>query len=189
MSDYRRLYKPGGTFFFTLVTENRAPILVEPTARRLLREAFAECRRLQPFDILAIVLLPDHLHTIWRLPDDDDDFSTRWARIKAHFTHALLPAGGAEQRRSVSQRRHRNRGVWQRRFWEHAIRDQDDLNAHFNYIHYNPIKHGLAKCAHEWPYSSFHRFVRDSAYPPHWQCHCDGRTPEPLNFLPLGDVE
>ena len=123
----------------------------------------------------------DHLHALWTLPEGDADFSTRWARVKRSFTLSWVREGGWEgtvsDSRRRDRRRDRRRGVWQRRFWEHVIRDQADRERHLNYIHYNPIKHGLAECAHAWPWSSFHRLVRCGAYDATWCCGCDGRAP------------
>lgn len=170
MTNWRRVSHPGGTFFFTLVTENRAPILTTPAGRRNLRTATRACRARWPFEIAAVVLLPDHLHTIWRLPPGDGDYSARWAWLKKEFTKAWVSAGGPEQDISASRQKNRRRGVWQRRFWEQAIRDDRDLERHLDYIHYNPVKHGYVRCASEWPWSSFHRYRRAGAYPPGWGC-------------------
>jgi putative transposase len=172
MPDYRRIHRSGGTYFFTVVTERRSPFLCDPAARRILHAAFDACRASRPFEIDAIVLLPDHLHAIWTLPDGDADYSTRWASIKAQFTRAWLGSDGArsEQPRTNSRIRHRHRGLWQRRFWEHTIRDEDDLNRHLDYVHYNPVKHGLARCPHKWPYSSFAKWVCRKGYEPEWCC-------------------
>jgi putative transposase len=177
MPNYRRAYVPGGMFFFTLVTERRTPFLTEPTARSLLRQAFLDCRSRWPFRVEAIVLLPDHLHTIWALPQGDTAYSLRWAWIKKEFTKAWVAGGGTEEVVSDSRRKNRRRGVWQRRFWEHSIGDEADLERHHDYIHYNPVKHGLVSAPKSWPYSSFHRFVRLGAYPTDW-----GHTEEPRSF-------
>jgi putative transposase len=179
MPYYRRAHIPGGTFFFTLVTENRAPILCDDLARTVLHSAIADCAQLRPFVVNAIVLMPDHLHMLVTLPEDDADFSTRLAFVKARFTHDFLACGGTEQLRSASRLAKRRRGVWQRWFWEHAIRDTADLNNHLDYIHFNPVKHGLASCPHAWPYSSFSRHVRQNSYDSDWQCTCDGQTCRP----------
>jgi putative transposase len=128
-------------------------------------------------------LLPDHLHMIWRLPPGDADFSTRWSVIKRSFTRGWLASGGAEGSISDSRRRNRRRGVWQRRFWERCMRDPDDLNRHIDYVHYNPVKHGLVRCPHAWEWSSFHRWVRDGYYEPHWCCACD---PQPVQAPDFG---
>jgi REP-associated tyrosine transposase len=170
LTHWRRYFLPGGTFFFTLVTEGRAPILTTSVGRSILRTVTRQCQQRWPFEILAIVLLPDHLHTAWRLPDGDSDYSKRWAWIKKEFTKAWLAAGGIEQPTSDSRRRNRRRGVLQRRFWEHAIRDEQDFERHVDYIHYNPVKHGYAPCALDWPWSSFRRHVRAGVYPQDWGC-------------------
>jgi putative transposase len=164
-------------FFFTLVTEQRARILTDPAARRFLRNAIIGCQARWPFRIEAIVLLPDHLHTVWSLPSGDTRYSLRWAWIKKEFTKSWVAEGGAEQSVSDSRLRNRRKGVWQRRFWEHSLEDEDDLERHVDYIHYNPVKHGLVNAAWEWPYSSFHRFVKLGTYPRDW-----GRAGERLSF-------
>ena len=170
MSVYRRHFVSGGAYFFTLVTQERAAILVEPTARAILHDAFAECKRRWPFVIDAIVLLPDHLHTIWLLPSNDDQFPRRWGFIKKEFTKRWIASGGQEQMISSQRSVRRMRGVWQPRYWEHAIQDEDDLGRHRDYIHYNPVKHGLVKKPVDWPYSSFHRWAAQGAYDPGWGC-------------------
>ena len=185
MPNYRRAFSPGGTFFFTLVTYRRAPFLCDEPPLSILRRAINECRQRRPFRIDAFVILPDHIHAIWTLPDGDPDFSTRWARIKLNFTREFLASGGHERPISPSRRHNRRRGVWQRRFWEHLIRDPDDFNRHLNYIHYNPVKHKLANCPHAWPYSSFNRWVERETYAPDWSCACAGRTPEAMNWRAL----
>jgi putative transposase len=185
MPNYRRAIRPGGMFFFTLVTEGRAGIFSDAHARGLLHEALETCRKSRPFMIEATVLLPDHVHLLIELPDGDTDFSSRLSFIKSHFTRAFLLAGGSEQPRSTSRLRQRFRGVWQRRFWEHAIRDQDDLNAHLDYIHYNPVKHRLVPCPHLWAYSTFERWVKRGAYPQDWLCRCDGKPIKPPDFREL----
>lgn len=174
MPEYRRCYIPGGTYFFTLVTCGRIPFLCTPTARQLLREKLQSCQERWPFQISAIVLLPEHLHTVWSLPGGEQNYSARWGWIKKEFTKSWLAAGGTEQRITTSKIAHRNRGVWQARFWEHTIRDENDLARHFDYIHYNPVKHGLARCPRDWPYSSFHRWVAEGVYPVNWGCANDG---------------
>lgn len=182
MPNYRRRFLPGGTYFFTLVTEHRSQFLCQPNARRLLRQAFRKCRQLRPFCIEAIVLLPDHLHTIWTLPHGDDDFATRWSHIKGSFTHAWLKHGGREESVNASRTHHRRRGVWQRRYWEHALRDEADYERHVEYIHYNPVKHGLVKCPSDWPYSSFHRYVSLGQYTMDWCCPKKNPPTVPPNF-------
>jgi putative transposase len=168
MPHYLRAVEPGGTFFFTVVTHERRPFLTHALARTCLRLSIEEVRASMPFEQLAFVLLPDHLHSIWRLPEGDADFSTRWARIKKDFSKMWRALGGKEGCQSPSKSKHRERAVWQRRFWEHLIRDERDLACHYDYIHYNPVKHGLVRCVADWPWSSFHRFVQHAVYEPCW---------------------
>ena len=176
MSLYRRFYIPGGSYFFTVVTHERRPVLCDEPFRRALRRAINEVRSDQPFAILAWVLLPDHLHTIWTLPPGDDDFSKRWGRIKALTTKAL-PPDLIYCARSVGKLHKREAGVWQRRFWEHALRSEDDLRRHADYLHYNPAKHGLVEYVADWPWSSFHRWVKQGLYPSDWALSV-GKGPE-----------
>lgn len=170
MSHYRRCYLPGGSFFLTVVTERRRPILCTELARACLRAAILDCQRQHPFRLDAIVLIPDHFHAIFALPPDDTDYSKRIGLIKKRFTQYWVAAGGAEQSRSASRLRYRRRGVWQRRFMEHTLRDQRDHTNHLHYLHYNPVKHGHVACPRDWPYSSFHRWVSLGAYTPDWGC-------------------
>ncbi len=170
MPNYRRAYVPGGTYFFTVVTYDRRPLFDREENRRLLGESMRECRRAWPFDVEAIVLLPDHLHTIWRLPPGDDRYSGRWSVIKKSFTEKFLSAGGSDYKVSPGKQREHRRGVWQRRFWEHAIEREADFDAHFDYIHFNPVKHGYVTCPREWLASSFLRWVEQGVYDQNWAC-------------------
>jgi putative transposase len=179
MPTYVRAFQPGGTFFLTLVTERRAPIFADECSQSMLRFAIDRCRELHPFVMEAVVLLPDHLHMLMTLPDDDSDFSIRVKNIKSGFTRAYRAKSGAEQDRSPSRVRQGVRGVWLKRFWEHTIRDVDDLRQHLDYIHYNPVKHGYARCPHAWPFSSFHRYVSEDRYARSWCCGCDRNAPPP----------
>ena len=188
MPEYRRAYIPGGTFFFTLVTYRRARFLCDHRARSILRECIHACRQRHPFVVEAMVLQPDHIHAMWSLPEGDADFSTRFLVLKKSFTERWLRAGGWEGAISNSRRRNRRRGVWQRRFWEHVIRDQDDFNNHLNYIHYNPVKHALATCPHAWPYSTFAGWVKKNAYAKDWCCACGDRPPKPPDFKSLSGM-
>jgi putative transposase len=131
-----------------------------------LRSAIQAARSTLPFDIEAWVLLPDHLHCIWPLPENDGNFAARWAIIKRHVGRECGAMVDATASRSRSRRN--ERVFWQRRFWEHQIRDDDDLARHLDYIHWNPVKHGLVKSVKDWPYSSFHRFVIEGYYPCDW---------------------
>jgi putative transposase len=166
MSRYRRA-AGGTTYFFTVVTHRRRPILCIDPVMLALREAIARVRVARPFVVDAFVLLPDHLHCIWTLPDGDVDFSGRWSLIKHHVSYAcgqvLSPAVTTE-----SRRKHRDAGIWQRRFWEHRIRDDADLERHVDYIHFNPVKHGLSGSVADWPYSTFHRYVKAGVYASDW---------------------
>jgi len=144
MPQYRRPLQPGGTFFFTIVTHTRAPFLCDEPARLALHEVIADVGRRRPFELQAIVLLPDHFHPLITLPTNDTDFSTRLASIKANFTRQWLNGGGKEVGQSTSRSNHGHRAVWQKRFWDHCIRDEEDLANHLDYIHYNPVKHGLS---------------------------------------------
>jgi len=166
MPEYRRAYIKGGTFFFTVVTNGRHPIFNEKSAVDLLRTSFRRVMRLHPFILDAIVVLPDHLHCIWILPEGDSDFSTRWRLIKSDFTRNYLAALAGEI--SNSRRMKKERGIWQRRFWEHMIREEADLNTHRDYLHYNPVKHGLIDSPAKWEYSSFNSFVSKGIYPADW---------------------
>lgn len=168
MPSYLRWYVPGGTYFFTVVTHQRRPILTTPVARKCLREAFRRVREKTPFETVAVVLMPDHLHTVWTLPPEDADYSGRWGRVKEAFTRAYLSAGGSEGERDPSRVSKRERGVWQHRFWEHVVRDENDLSRCVDYIHWNPVKHGLVARVAEYPWSSFRQFVTAGDYTDDW---------------------
>jgi len=187
MPEYRRLFLPGGTYFFTLVTNFRRPILTAESARAALRTAMHSVRARHPFNVDAIVLLPDHLHCLWTLPPGDEDYSTRWRLIKSAFTMNYLAAGETETARSDSRKKQNERGVWQRRFWEHTVRDETEFERLCDYIHYNPVKHAHATCPHAWPYSTFDRFVCDRRYDVDWCCSCahTARTP---HFADLDEI-
>jgi putative transposase len=165
MTNYRRSWTPGSTYFFTVnLADRRLDLLVRHHAQ--LREAFRHVRAHRPFSIEAIVVLPEHLHTIWTLPPGDADYATRWRLIKTRFSRSLPNT----ERRSRSRMSKNERGIWQRRYWEHEIRDAEDLRRHIDYIHYNPVKHGHAVRVVDWPYSSFHRFVARGESPADWAC-------------------
>lgn len=173
MPNYRRNIAAGGTFFFTVVTHQRQAFLTTELARTCLRRGIQHVRKRRPFTINAIVLLPDHLHCIWALPEGDDDYSYRWSRIKARFSQFYSACGGLESKISSSRAKRGERGFWQRRFYEHTIRDADDLKRCINYIHINPLKHSLVDHVSDWPWSSFHRYVRLGEYTNDW-----GNAPE-----------
>jgi len=168
MADYRRYYVAGGTFFFTVKTARNVPLFRHDANARLLGSVLREMKQRWPVEVLAMVLMPDHLHTIWTLPADDADYPKRWGWVKKEFTKQYLAQGGREQACSESKERNRRRGVWQRRYWEHMIRDEADLEAHFDYIHWNPVKHRYVQRVADWPYSTFHRWVRGGHYPADW---------------------
>ena len=158
MPNYRRVYVNGSWYFFTVVTHHRQPILCTDIGCNSLRTAVERTRATFPFKTVAWVLLPDHLHCIWQMPENDSDFSTRWRLIKTHFTRAFIRhAGTPAIPLSLSRERHKEHAVWQRRFWEHCLRDEEDLNRHIAYIHRNPVKHGLVATSKDWPYSTVHR--------------------------------
>jgi putative transposase len=182
MPDYRRAYHPGGTYFFTVVTADRARILCTPMALPILRNSIIATKARWPFDLVAIVVLPDHFHTIWTLPTGDADFSKRWAFLKKSFTKQWIARGGFERPISDSKRRNRRRGVWQRRFWEHLIRSEDSFRHHCDYVHYNPVHHGFATCPHAWKPSTFTRFVEQGFYEPDWLCVCRNRRVDVPTF-------
>jgi len=164
MTNYRRIYKSGGTWCFTvnLAERNNKTFLVDNIDQ--LRQAFRYVKKRRPFDINAAVVLPEHLHTLWTLPPDDSDYSTRWSLLKAHFSRSL----DKDERISASRVSKRERGIWQRRFWAHLITDENDYNQHVDYIHWNPVKHGWAKQVQDWPHSSFHKYVERGVYPLDW---------------------
>jgi putative transposase len=163
MPGYRRNFVPGGTYFFTVnLAERRLPLLTQHI--EMLRAAFRYARRRHPFTIDAIVVLPDHLHAIWTLPEGEADFALRWRLIKATFSRGL-PRG---EEVSPSRSRKGERGIWQRRYWEHTLRDERDFARHADYIHFNPVKHDYVGRVRDWPYSSFHRLARVGVYAADW---------------------
>ena len=178
MPDYRRVYTPDGAVFLTLVTFNRRPIFAVPENVKRLRWAMATVKAEMPFDVTAAVILPDHMHFLWTLPPEDGNYSKRVGRLKVLFTQALRGKHALPQDVSISRQKHRESDVWQRRFWEHTIRDEADWIGHFNYLHYNPVKHGLVACPHEWEFSSFRRFVAAGVYGEDWGCDRAGRKVE-----------
>lgn len=166
---YRRAWIEGGSFFFTVVTAERRPLFASREAVDVLRMAFRVVRSRRPFDVDAMVVLPDHLHCIWSLPEGDADFATRWRLIKTWFTRNCDPALRIVSNRARSAKREQaQQQLWQHRYWEHALRDEADSARHMDYIHFNPVKHGLVKSVGEWPYSSFRRCVASGLYSPDW---------------------
>lgn len=163
MSTYQRVRLYGATYFFTLtLADRRATTLIDHINH--LRDSFRAVHQRRPFETVAICILPDHLHAIWKMPEGDSDFSTRWSLIKNGFSRGLTTAPF----RSASKVAKREKGIWQRRFWEHTIRDERDLSRHVDYIHFNPVKHGYVSRVRDWPHSSFHRFVASGDLPEDW---------------------
>ena len=154
----------GASYFFTLTLAERrgSDLLIRHVDA--LRQAFTKVRARHPFMIEAIVILPDHLHALWRMPEDDGDYTLRWRLIKAHFSRQMPEGERVSRSRAVK----RERGIWQRRYWEHQVRDENDWARHTDYIHYNPVKHGLVARPSDWPHSSLHRFVREGRLPADW---------------------
>lgn len=188
MPNYIRSRVPGGTYFFTVVTERRQPILQDRGAE-LLRQVFRQCLDRYPFTIDAAIVLPDHLHAIWTLPEGDDEYSKRWGFIKKEFTKSWRDAGGAEQPISKARQMEGRAGIWVPRFWEHTIRDEHDLRRHMDYVHYNAVKHGHACCPHEWQKSSFSRSVRRGLYEIDWGCSCDRYSSSPRPAPDFDDIK
>lgn len=163
MPNYLRFRIKGGCYFFTVNLLGRDKSLLVDHID-LLREAVRVCRQKRPFHIDGWVVLPEHMHCIWTLPEGDDDFSSRWKMIKIHFSKGLPKT----ERRSKVRVKRGERGIWQRRFWEHAIRDECDYEKHMDYIHFNPVKHGWVEQVIDWPYSSFHSYLKRGIYPANW---------------------
>ena len=168
MSRYRRSNVGGATYFFTVTTYLRQPILTHPAVRNALRNSIDQVREKLPFAIDAWVLLPDHLHAIWTLPPDDAAFGKRWGMIKAHVSRSCGHLTEPRKPPSASRIKRREIDFWQRRFWEHQIRDERDFERCVDYIHYNPVKHRLVKNVKDWPYSTFHRYANRGVYPEDW---------------------
>ena len=163
MPDYRRNRVPGGTYFFTVTLQQRNTDLLVANIDAL-RDAVRQVRLKRPFHIDAWVVMPDHMHAVWTLPLDDADYSGRWREIKKSFVKTLPKSEPLSATRAARG----ERGIWQRRFWEHTIRDERDYTAHVDYVHINPVKHGVVNNVRDWPHSSFHRFVRDGIYSADW---------------------
>ena len=165
MTAYRRDKTAGASYFFTVnLLDRKSGLLTKHID--VLRDAHQKVMKSHPFCLEAMVVLPDHLHAIWTLPPSDDDYSMRWRLFKSHFSRSLSIQ--PSERISDSRQSKGERGIWQRRYWEHLIRDADDFNRHVDYIHFNPVKHGHVTLVKDWPYSTFHRFVRDDALPLDW---------------------
>ncbi len=169
MTNYRRTHVPGATWFFTVnLAERRSRLLVDRIDS--VRQALGYVQKRHPFRIDAMVVLPDHLHAVWTLPPGDSDYPLRWRLLKTWFSRQI-PAG---ERRRKSRIARAERGIWQRRYWERLIRDEADLRSHIDYIHFNPVKHGYVLKAVDWPYSTFHRYVKDEILPADWRVAAGG---------------
>jgi putative transposase len=182
MPNYRRARVAGATYFFTVNLWDRSSDLLVRHVD-LLREAMRMTRSRHPFQIDAWVVLPEHMHCLWTLPPGDADFALRWQVLKYHFSRRLPQA----EPRTLTCRLRHERGVWQRRYWEHLIRDEEDYRRHVDYIHINPLKHGHVGRVADWPYSTFHRAVREGLYPQDWAGEPDGGQRAALTTLP-GDA-
>jgi len=167
MSDYIRAKSEGASYFFTLVSYRRQNILCDQAIRKALHSAVVEAQGRYPFGIDAWILMPDHLHCIWTLPDKDANYSRRWSFIKRKVSLKCQEYKN-ESWINRSKTKHRESTIWQRRFWEHKIRDQKDFENHMDYIHYNPVKHGLCESPLLWPYSTLHKLVKSGHYPIDW---------------------
>lgn len=165
--NYRRASVPGGSYFFTLVAHERAPLFANAANVVCWRGAIANVQRKRPFVVEAEVLMPDHVHVVWTLPEGDADYSTRIRLVKTAFTKAVPPSVKTSPR-NESRASKGEREVWQRRYWEHVIRDEEDFHTHVDYVHFNPVKHGLTKRPCDWPYSTFGAWVERGSYDPWW---------------------
>ena len=172
---YRRDFTGGATYFFTVVTFHRLPLLADLAAVEILRNAIRDEKLRRPFQIDAMVILPDHLHALWTLPPDDSNYSIRWRNIKRSFTNKSHTALGnlQDKGKPIS---------WQNRFWEHRIRDERDFARHVDYIHYNPVKHGLVTRPVDWLYSSIHRYIRQGILTADWGASCDIEIPDGIGY-------
>ncbi len=171
--EYRRARVCGGLYFITIVTHRRRPILSADRPRSLLHQAIETMQDYHPFSLSGLVLLPDHLHLLMRLPQGDDNISGRIGGIKKQFTHLYLSAHGQEARPTPGAAAKGYRGVWQPRFWDHVIRDAKEYQLHLDYIHANPVKHGLVQYVRDWAWSSFHRYVQAGVYESDWAGHVE----------------
>jgi len=163
---YRRTDIPGASYFFTLVTEQRQNLFIHDENIELLRESFRQIKQKRPFIIEAAVIMPDHLHCIWTLPDNDADYSTRWRLIKAWFTKHCdqkykLPRNNARMKKQ-------QQAIWQHRYWEYCLKDEEDFERHVDYIHYNPVKHHYVESPPQWKHSSIHRYIKEDILPRDW---------------------
>lgn len=169
MTDYRRDFTKGGMYFFTMVLQDRSKDYLVRYIDEF-RLAYKQTQERYPFETVAICILPDHLHLIMKLPENDNNYSVRIAYLKTKFTQKLPLYC---RKPNDSQNKRREAGIWQRRFWEHLIRDDNDLVNHLDYIYYNPVKHGYVQSVKDWQFSSFHRDVKAEIYPMDWGSNVD----------------
>ena len=185
---YRRTRIKGGTYFFTVVTNRRIKIFKKPSNVQLLREAFKYVNDRHPFKIDAFVILPDHLHCIWTLPHEDADFSKRWRLIKSYFSRKFDLVDWIDKENptvrldSASRSKKKEKPIWQRRFWEHLIRNDEDFRKHIEYIHFNPVRHGLASSPIDWSNSSFQRYVNKGLYTKEWGARASVEIEESIGY-------
>ena len=175
MPNYHRVRVEGGTYFFTVVTYHRHPILTTNVAREILHSAWIETQQRFPFETIAVCVLPDHIHSIWELPEGDSNYSMRWNMIKGLFSKRYNQEFGRIEQLNSLQHKRREAAIWQRRFWEHRILDDEDLETHIDYVHFNPVKHNYVEKAIDWKWSSFHRYVNEGVYDTKWAGEDEGR--------------
>ena len=183
MSQYIRSYTKGATYFFTLVSYNRRNILCEADFLQAFKRSIKQVQQQYPFEIIAWVQLPDHLHCIWQMPLDDSDYSMRWSQIKRLTTQACPHYHLPTNELSHSMQKRNEKGIWQRRFFEHQIRNEEDFIKHMDYLHYNPIKHSLVEKVIDWQYSSFHRYIKAGVYSLDWGDRLIGFSASFINNL------
>ena len=168
MPNYHRDRTEGGTWFFTVVAFERRPIFCRERFRNSLNQSILKTRENHPFKINAWVLLPDHLHCVWTLPENDANFSIRWKLIKQYVSRDCQSTFRMQTEISAIKKMRRESSIWQRRFWEHRIQGEKDFENHLNYLHFNPVKHGLCQSPSQWPFSSFHKYQSRGVYSKDW---------------------
>ena len=164
MPNYHRFKIEGAYYFFTVVTYKRRSLFTDDNTITVLKNAFQQVKSDRPFEMSAVCLLPDHLHCIWKMSHMDSDYSTRWSIIKRIFSKTYVKTSCVKLNQTRSRQKKRELPIFQRRFWEHYIRNEYDYWKHVHYIHYNPYRHGLVKHIADWPYSTYHRFCREGYY-------------------------
>jgi putative transposase len=174
---YKRLKVEGASYFYTVVTHERRKIFTDPDAVILFNAAIAHIQARHPFELEAQVVLPDHIHALWQLPNNDADYSIRWRRIKETFTKSYVKVYKAADA-NLSRRRRGEQAIWQRRFWEHLIRDNVDFGNHLDYIHLNPVQHGLVSSPSDWPHSTIHEWTARGVYESNWGSSAKPEIPD-----------